>query len=97
MPTTVAGVVTGGAAGVATARSNLRLGGGDGGLARSTLPGVGQDEVLLDVEVVNRDIAGLNDRVVETGNDAILARSQRQLVAARTPRLRGADGAGLQG
>ena len=36
--------------------SNRRLGRGDGGRTRSTLPRIGHDEILLDIEIVHSDI-----------------------------------------
>ena len=78
-------------AGVGVRSDRLRLGGGDGALTRAALPGVGQDEVLLDVHVADRDVGGLEDLVVEAGDDSILARGERQLVAAGIPGLGRAD------
>ena len=79
---TTGGLTTGG-----LTTGGSRLGRGDGGLTRSALPGVAQDEVLLDVHVADRDVGGLEDGVIQAGDDPVLAGGQRELVAAGAPGL----------
>ena len=73
-----------------------RLGRGNGTFARSALPGVGQNEILLDVHVADRDVRGLEDLVVQAGDDAVLAGWKGELVAAGSPGLSRSNLAGLR-